>query len=89
MAVEWCAEAFLVEVVSDEADAATENEETVECSDLKMGLRLTTFGNTRVNIDLDVLVCFLRSESTAVPQQINEAYGDSAVDVQDELQSDT
>ena len=40
VAVEWCAEALLVEVVADEADAATEDEQTVERANLDVLVRL-------------------------------------------------
>ena len=35
--------------------------------------------------DLDILFCLVRSESTTVTQQINEADRDTSADVQDQL----
>ena len=33
--------------------------------------------------DLDVFVCLLAGECTAVPKQIDEAHGDAAINIQD------
>jgi hypothetical protein len=54
-------------VVTNETNAAAENEEAVE----------------RAN--LDVLICFLTSESTTVTQQVDEANSNATINVQDEL----
>ena len=67
VAVQRCAEALLVKVVANEADAASEDEQTVE------------------RADLDVLVCFVRCECTAVAQKINEADSNTTIDIQNEL----
>jgi hypothetical protein len=34
---------------------------------------------------LDVLICLFRREGATIAEQVNEAYGDAAVDVEDEL----
>ena len=67
MAVERCTQALLVEVVADETDGATEDEEAVQ------------------GADLDVLVRLLGRECAGVAQQVDEADGDAAIDVEDEL----
>ena len=67
VAVERCTQALLVEVVADEADGATEDEEAVQ------------------GADLDVLIGLLGRESARVAQQVDEADGDAAIDVEDEL----
>lgn len=66
MTVERSLETLLVEVVTDEADGATEDEEAVE------------------GTDLDVLLSFLGGEGTRVPEEVDEANGYAAVDVEDE-----
>jgi len=35
--------------------------------------------------DLDVFISFLGSEGTAIPEEIDETYGDATIDVQNEL----
>ena len=67
VAVERCTQALLVEVVADETDGATEDEEAVQ------------------GADLDVLVRLLGREGTGVAQQVDEADGDTAIDVENEL----
>ena len=67
VAVQRCTQALLVEVVADEANGATEDEEAVQ------------------GADLDVLVRLLGREGAGVAQQVDEADGDAAIDVEDEL----
>ena len=67
MAVERCTQALLVEVVADETDGATEDEEAVQ------------------GANLNVLVRLLGRECAGVAQQVDEADGDAAVNVEDEL----
>ena len=67
MSVERCTQALLVEVVADEANGATEDEEAVQ------------------GANLDVLVRLLGRECAGVAQQVDEADGDAAIDVEDEL----
>jgi hypothetical protein len=66
VAVQRSAETLLVEVVADEADAAPEDEETVESA------------------NADVLVCLISAKGAAVSQEIDEADGNAAIDVEDE-----
>lgn len=67
MSVQRCTESLLVEVVSNETDAAAKDEETVE------------------GPDLDIFIGFFRGEGTTVAQEVDEANGDTAVDVKDKL----
>ena len=66
VAVQRSAETLLVEMVADEADAAPEDEETVE------------------GANADVLVCFISAKGATVSQEINEADGNAAINVEDE-----
>lgn len=59
---------LLVKMMTDETDATTENEETVECT------------------DLDVLLSFIRIESAAIAEQVDEADRNATIDVKDELE---
>ena len=67
VSVQSLLESVLVEEVTDETDAASEHEQTVERS------------------HLDVLLCLLERESSARSQQVDEAYADASVDIEDEV----
>ena len=53
VAVEWGAQTLLVEVVTDEADAAAKDEETVESTDLDVLVRLLRREGTAVTEQVD------------------------------------
>ena len=57
--VERSTEALLVEVVTNETDAASEHEETVQGTDLQENIRLIAMTSSETNY-LDVLIGFLR-----------------------------
>lgn len=57
-------------VVTDESNATSKDEKTVQCPNLR------------------VFVCFFRCEGTAIPQEVNEAYSDTTVNIQDKLMDD-
>jgi hypothetical protein len=84
VAIQRSTEALLVEVVSNEADAATEDEEAVERADLRVAL-LVLYIKVQQKTDLDVLVRLLGCERPAVAKKIDEADGDAPVHVEDEL----
>ena len=87
MAVERCAEALLVEVVADEADAAAEYEEAVERTNLQITFSQSGGQSHKAGHDgahLDVLVSLIGGECAAVTEQVDEADGDAAIDVEDE-----
>lgn len=67
MSVETSAESLLVEEMGNQANAATEDEKTVE------------------NTHLKVVLGFLSGESATVAEQVDEADGDTSIDVQDQV----
>ena len=67
MPVEAGPQPLLVEVMGDETDAATEDEEAVE------------------HAHAEVVLCLLGAEGAAVAEEVDEADGDAAVDVEDEV----
>lgn len=67
MSVQTSAESLLVEVVGNETNGTTKDEETVE------------------NTHLHVVLNLLGREGTAVAHQVNEADGNTTVDVEDEV----
>lgn len=82
--VQRSAETLLVKMVTDETDATSENEETIEGTDLKdTSVGITTIPSNETN--LDVLLSLLGGEGTAIPEKINEADGDATINIQDEL----
>ena len=86
MSVERGAESLLVKVVTNESNRTTEDEETVEGTNLIVkefspGATQHAHPITHFNI----LLSFLRVECTTITEQINEADGDATIDVQDEL----
>ena len=66
VAVQWCSQPLLIQVVSNETDTPSKNEQAIESS------------------DLNVLIGFFRSECTRVTEQVDEADGNAAVNIQDE-----
>jgi hypothetical protein len=67
MSVEAGAQSLLIEVVGDQTDAATEDEEAVEHAHAEVVLRL------------------FRGEGAAVAEQVDEADGHAAVDIEDQV----
>ena len=67
MTVQRCTQTLLIEVVTNETDAATKNEETIQSA------------------DFDVFVSFLWCEGTTVSQKVDEADGNTTIDVQNKL----
>jgi hypothetical protein len=65
--VKRCPQPLLIQVVPNETNAATEDEQSIQST------------------DLDVFLGFLECEGTTIPQEINKADRNAAVDVKDEL----
>lgn len=67
VAVETCAQALLVEEMSNETDGAAQHEQAVE------------------NTHAEVVFGFFGAKGTRVAEQVDEADGDAAVDVEDQV----
>jgi hypothetical protein len=57
VAVQWCAETFLVEVMPDEADTAPEHEQPVQRADLDVLLGFFGCKRTAVTQEVDEADC--------------------------------
>ena len=97
MTVERRAQTLLVEVVANEANRPPEHEQAVQGTNLRHRTQRehTLCKNTQrragweCSAHLDVLVRLVRGERSAVTEEIDEAYSDAAVDVEDELWEST
>lgn len=88
VAIQWCAEALLVEMVPNEADTASKNEQAVQRANLYPQWSAVAKGRGSRLTNLDVFFCLLSAECAAITEEINKAYSNATVDVQDQLDNE-
>ena len=64
--VEGSTEIFLVKVVADKADAASENEQAVQSADLHLVSKSDRLLKARSVTNFDIFIGFIRGEGTAI-----------------------